>query len=135
MDQSARKPAARLILVAVVASTSWMSAGCGKDEMRAAQIQSIGGDPQRGREALYRYGCGSCHAVAGVSGATGKVGPPLDGVGERWYIAGMLPNTPANMMRWIRDPQLVNPKTAMPNMDVSEQDARDITTYLYTSAK
>ena len=44
----------------------------------------------------------------------------------------MLRNTPANLVRWIREPQAVVPGNAMPDMGVSEADARDIAAYLYT---
>jgi cytochrome c1 len=44
----------------------------------------------------------------------------------------MLRNTPPNLVRWIREPQAVVPGNAMPNMGVSEVDARDIAAYLYT---
>ena len=50
----------------------------------------------------------------------------------RAILAGELPNTPANMIRWVRDPQAVEPATAMPNLGVTEQQARDIAAYLYT---
>jgi cytochrome c1 len=39
------------------------------------------------------------------------------------------------MQQWIRDPQHVSPGTAMPDLHVGEQDARDITAFLYTRAK
>jgi cytochrome c1 len=48
------------------------------------------------------------------------------------YIGGVLQNTPANLIRWIQDPPAVDAKTAMPNLHVTETDARDIATYLYT---
>jgi cytochrome c1 len=60
------------------------------------------------------------------------VGPPLAGVASRAYIAGVLPNTPENMMVWVRDPQGVDSLTAMPNTGVTASDARDIAAYLYT---
>jgi cytochrome c2 len=90
-----------------------------------------GGDDSRGREVLYRYGCGSCHAIPGVMGARGQVGPPLEGIARRAYLGGVLPNTPENMMAWIRHPQKVQPRTAMPDLGVSETDARDMAAYLY----
>jgi cytochrome c2 len=91
-----------------------------------------GGDPVRGEALFIRYGCGSCHTVAGVRTATGRVGPPLDGVAPRVIIAGRFANTPENMEHWIRQPQQVSPGTAMPDLAVSEADARDITAFLYT---
>ena len=92
-----------------------------------------GGDPERGRQLIRAtYGCGACHVIPGVAGAYGKVGPPLDFWAERVYIAGNLPNQPPYLVRWLRDPQAVEPGTAMPNLGVTEIDARDIAAYLYT---
>ncbi len=92
----------------------------------------IGGDARRGSMLITSFGCGGCHRVPGVDGARGNVGPPLTRFGSRTYIAGMLRNTPSNLVRWIRDPQAVVPGNAMPNMGVSEAEARDIAAYLYT---
>lgn len=91
-----------------------------------------GGDPQRGAVALQTYGCGACHAIPGVPGAVAYVGPPLDAWAERHYIAGALLNTPDNLITWLREPQAVEADTAMPNLGVTEQDARDMSAYLYT---
>ena len=90
------------------------------------------GDAQAGRQALQQYLCITCHAIPGVVGANYHVGPPLGGVAQQRYIAGILPNTPANMVRWLRDPTAIDPATAMPNLGISEQDARDIAAFLYT---
>lgn len=91
-----------------------------------------GASVQRGRASLAGFGCGSCHTIDGVTGAHGRVGPPLTGVASRSIIAGELPNTPENMVRWIRNPEAVEPNTAMPNLQVSEQVANDMVAYLYT---
>jgi len=91
-----------------------------------------GGNAQRGMQRMQQYGCPACHAIPGVKNANGNVGPPLARIGERTYIAGMLRNTPPNLVRWIREPQAVIPGNAMPDMGVSEADARDIAAYLYT---
>lgn len=50
------------------------------------------------------------------------------------YIAGMLHNNPDNLIKWLRNPQSVTPGNAMPDMHVTEQDARDIAAYLYAPA-
>jgi cytochrome c len=91
-----------------------------------------GGDPARGHEAVRRYGCQSCHTIPGVRAAKAVVGPPLAGIGSRSYIAGVLPNTPDNLVRWIRNPPSIDDRTAMPFLGVTEADARDIATYLYS---
>lgn len=91
-----------------------------------------GGDASRGVHLIKTLGCAGCHTVPGVAGAHGNVGPPLTRFGDRVFIAGMLRNTPPNLVRWIRDPQAVVPGNAMPNMKITESEARDIAAYLYT---
>jgi cytochrome c len=93
---------------------------------------SVDGDPERGRLLLRQFGCGACHRISGVADAQGNVGPPLDGVAKRVYLAGVLPNSAAAMARWIRAPQAFEPQTAMPNLGVSEEHARDMVAYLQT---
>jgi cytochrome c2 len=106
-----------------------------RSRMREHAAVEVGGDPRRGEAMFIQYGCGSCHALKTVRTATGMVGPPLDGVALRVIIGGHLANTPANMEKWIRDPQHYAPGTAMPDLDVGGEDARDITAFLYTRAK
>ncbi len=91
-----------------------------------------GGHVDRGEQAFVNYGCGSCHAIDGWGKPKGHVGPPLSGVGERSMIAGELPNTPENMIRWIENPQAIEPNTKMPNLGVSDAGARDLVAYLYS---
>jgi cytochrome c2 len=107
-------------------------AGCDRGEGRLKAVQLTGGDPGRGPALIRRYGCSACHVVPGVRGADGKVGPSLEGIAGRVYLAGRLPNTPDNLLKWIRDPQGIERGNAMPNLGVTESDARDIAAYLYT---
>lgn len=97
-----------------------------------AIARMVGGNPSRGPMLIRSYGCSTCHTIAGVAGANGLVGPPLTGIAQRSFIAGVLPNAPENMVRWIEDPKAVDPLTAMPALGVSPADARDIAAYLYT---
>jgi cytochrome c2 len=106
-----------------------------RERTRMHAAAAVGGDPSRGEAMFIEYGCGSCHALKNVRTATGMVGPPLDGIALRAIIGGHLANTPANMEQWIRDPQHAAPGTAMPDLHVGEDDARDITAFLYTRAK
>jgi cytochrome c2 len=89
------------------------------------------GDAARGRVLLQQYGCGYCHTIPGVDAAHGNVGPPLDDIGRRVYLAGSLPNTPEQMAQWIRFPQTYRPGTAMPGLNVSAADAQDMVAHLY----
>ena len=70
--------------------------------------------------------------IPGIGGATGMVGPSLEGFAQRTFIAGQLPNTNESLVRWIMVPQSVSPGNAMPNLGVSEHNARDIAAYLST---
>jgi len=106
-----------------------------RTDIRTAAADATGGDPARGEAMFIQYGCGSCHGIKHVRKATGVVGPPLDGIAIRAVIAGKLSNNPTNLERWIRDPQGVTPGTDMPDLNVGEQDARDITAFLYTRAE
>lgn len=91
-----------------------------------------GGDPQRGKAAVERYGCIACHAMPGVTNQGSNVGPPLHKIARRAYLGGVVPNTPADMVRWLRNPPQLAPRTAMPNLGLSEAQAKDIAAYLYT---
>jgi cytochrome c2 len=101
-------------------------------ELREHAAATTGGDPARGEAMFIQYGCGGCHRLVQVRKATGTVGPPLDGVALRAVIAGKLGNSPENLEQWIRNPQAVSPGTAMPDLNVGDRDARDITAFLYT---
>ena len=105
---------------------------CGSGARQQIAAVTTGGNAGKGSAAIARYGCGSCHVIPGVSGAVGLAGPPLTGIANRIYIAGVMQNTPENMMRWIQDPKGVDEKTVMPNLGVTPGDAADIAGYLYT---
>jgi cytochrome c1 len=102
------------------------------DDSRSDPTSMAIGNSQHGRLIMHNYGCDSCHSIPGVQGAEGLVGPPLDRMAQRVYIGGVLANTPDNMIRWLRNPQEVDKLTAMPNVGLTDEDAHDIASYLYT---
>jgi len=106
--------------------------GCtgGKDE-RSYGV-AIHGDPHHGKDLIVAFGCGACHIIPGIHNAQGLVGPPLSLFAERTMIAGEIANEPDNLVRWIENPQAVEPKTAMPDLGLSHAQAVDIAAYLYT---
>ena len=116
-----------LIVLLILAGTACTGEVIGVPEERYSPEANI----DNGRRLIASYGCGSCHSIPGVPGANAMAAPPLDHFYERTYIAGRLPNTWANLMLWIRDPQSVEPDTAMPTLGVTEIEARDIAAYLY----
>jgi mono/diheme cytochrome c family protein/cytochrome c551/c552 len=86
---------------------------------------------KRAEILLRQYACHNCHHIDGVVGPETYIGPSLEDWHRRKYIAGLLPNSRDNLVRWIRDPQAISPATLMPDMQVSEGDARAIARYLY----
>jgi cytochrome c2 len=116
--------AAIFLLVTLAACTK---PGQGNDGPSATQSSS-----DRGNNLIGKLGCGSCHVIPGIQDADGMVGPPLDHIASRLYIAGVLRNTPANMVTWLRHPQQIVPGNAMPDLGISEADGRDIAAYLAT---
>jgi cytochrome c2 len=116
----------------LLAAGAILTVGCGIQPTSSATLQDSSGNPDHGKAAMERYGCGSCHNIPGVADAVGEVGPPLGGIAQRRIIGGYLANTPSNMAHWLQDPQGVAPGNAMPNMGVTDQDAQDMTAYLST---
>ncbi|HEY3704400.1 MAG TPA: c-type cytochrome [Terracidiphilus sp.] len=120
-----------------IAGLAWIAfcvamAGCNDGKTtREVSVANLG-NSEHGRQLISNYGCGACHMIPGVRGARGKVGPPLLNLSQRTMIAGELPNTPPNLTRWIQHPREVEPKTAMPELGVTQDEANDIAAYLYT---
>jgi cytochrome c2 len=124
-----------LVVLGAIAAGIVVDAVDDRNDLWAHAAATTGGNPYRGESMFIQYGCGSCHGLKHVRKASGMVGPPLDGIAVRAMIAGKLNNNPDNLQRWIRDPQQVTPGTDMPDLRVSERDARDITAFLYTRAE
>lgn len=118
--------------IAFVVIIAAMILQIGKHESVAAAAPNIDGNAQNGVLEIQAYGCGACHTIPGVAGADGVVGPPMNAIARRSFIAGKLRNTPDNLVRWIQHPQAINPGNGMPDMGVTESAARDIAAYLYT---
>ena len=114
-----------------ITALAFATASCSYGDADAAAL-THGGDAERGKALMRAYGCGTCHTIPGVRGANATVGPDLAGIANRAYVGGVLPNTPENLMRWIQNPQAADEKSAMPNLGVSETDARHLAAYLYT---
>ncbi len=94
-------------------------------DSRALDIHTLNADAAaRGKELFYsKYACQSCH-IADYKKDKGYVGPPLTGAGNR---------RPAIWLyNWLKKPQAVVPGTLMPNANLSNDEARDLTAFLMT---
>lgn len=121
-----------LVLAAAIGCTG--AAGCDRAEPAPLVSRRVyAGDAARGHAILASgaHGCAACHAIPGVRAPRGVVGPPLDGMARRGFIAGQLPNTPDVLVAFLQNPPALVPRTGMPDTRVSLDEARDIAAYLY----
>jgi cytochrome c1 len=100
-------------------------AGC------APAAPNIVGDPRAGEIVIARSSCGSCHIIPGIALADGRVGPSLAGFGSRMLIAGTLPNQAPNLVLWLKHPGQIRPNDVMPDVGLTDRQARDAAAYLY----
>jgi cytochrome c2 len=124
----------------VVSLTSWLglaalgvaSTGCRGSRQIPSFPVATGGDPARGRALIAARHCGVCHEIPSVLGAEGVIGPPLRDVASQSFIGAGLPNTRENLVRWLRDPERLDPNTPMPTLAIDDAQASDMAAYLYT---
>jgi cytochrome c1 len=122
-------PLLRIVAGALVLTSAALLAGCGDDDLRRP---FVGGDAASGKKLVTQYQCGACHAIPDVPGAGGATGPALERFGRLSYIAGGIPNVPPRLVAWLLDPQALKPGTKMPDMGLTEQEARHMAAFLYT---
>jgi cytochrome c len=125
VSKAALSPNSIAFWVLVVASA--FASGCDHQNSNVVASEQIDSAP---KYLMIHYGCPTCHTIPGVPGAVGTVGPSLYLLSGRSYLAGRLSNTRVNLEQWISHPQQYEPGTAMPEMGVTPDDARQIAAYL-----
>ena len=126
----------RLTVILLLLLPLLIGAACNRDEasksLTPAEPAPIG-NAERGRTLAAQYGCNVCHAVPGVDGPQGSLGPSLAGIASRPTISvGVVQNTPANLAQFIQNPASLNPQSSMPPIGLPDADAKDIAAYLLT---
>ncbi|HVU36244.1 MAG TPA: cytochrome c oxidase subunit II [Opitutaceae bacterium] len=93
---------------------------------------AVSGDAAAGRKLFDQMTCVDCHGLNSTNDAP-NAGPNLAHLGTRRLIAsGVVTNTPANLRRWLTDPQLVKPGAKMPNFKLRPDQVNDLVAYLET---
>jgi cytochrome c1 len=131
-------------LTALVAACGPATSGSALPTPRAAPPESRppvltpapglgGGDARTGQRLLIEKGCGGCHTLAGVPDASGVAGPNLTNIGLRPTLAGAaISNSPQTMVAWLMNPAGLKPDTRMPNLGLTQQEAQDLTAFLFS---
>lgn len=92
------------------------------------QAAPTNGEPA-GAQIFLQQKCGDCHTVSSTD-TRSLAGPPLAHITSRRLLGGEIPNNPANLTRWIADPQSIKPGNRMPNPRLSSADIPRLTAYL-----
>ncbi len=122
-------PLSRIVPGVLVLTCAALLGGCGDDY----NWRPLGGGYAAiVNKVVTQYLCGACHAIPDVGGAGGTAGPALERFGRLSYIAGGIPNVPPRLVAWLLDPPALKPGTTMPDMGLTEQEARHIAAFLYT---
>lgn len=132
MQVTASLPSCRWPLTLLVIAAAASLLGCSGGQKVQPYNVATGGSVHNGRSVIANFKCGSCHTIPGIPGAQGVFGPPLTMMARRSYIAGNFPNSPDNLERWVMAPTAMKPKTAMPDLGLTRQQARNVTAYLET---
>jgi mono/diheme cytochrome c family protein len=91
---------------------------------------SDGGNALHGKELVNNIGCKGCHVIGDdarmrdARGFSYDIAPELTRAGSKL--------DPDWMFQWIKNPRLYRPNTRMPDLRLSDQEAKDIVAYLKT---
>ena len=85
---------------------------------------------ERSQKIFQQFACLNCHAMNGLA-TNGSAGPDLPHLAGRQTLgAGVMENTPANLARWLSNPQAIKPGCLMPDFKLTEQQANDLAGFL-----
>jgi len=111
------------------AVTAYLVSLAPRDSFRLAG-KFPGGDAAKGKGIVESVGCLGCHAIGdqtnvrAARGTSYDIAPELTRVGSK--------ARPDWIFDWVRNPRHYNPTTKMPNLRLTEGEARDVTAYLVT---
>ncbi len=125
-----RMPNFRLSDDQAEAVTAYLMDISSKNEFGYMKGAYAGGDAKRGKQLVEAVGCQACHVlgentkVRELRGTSYDIAPELTRVGSKV--------NPDWIYDWIRNPRHYNPTTKMPNLRLSDGEAKDVVAYLVT---
>lgn len=123
---------AQMRLAVVVRSPADYQGWAANQQTLPVPRDTLTGDAAAGYDLFMSQACVGCHTISGTV-ASGITGPNLTHLASRGFMAGaILPNTPAQLHVWIKDPQAVKPGTSMPTLGLSDDQVNLIVAYLST---
>jgi len=87
---------------------------------------------QNGLNLFQTLTCINCHSLRGVTTAASAAPDITHLVGRQTLGAGVLANTEANLFRWLKNPQANKPGCLMPDLKLTDPQARALVSYLET---
>ncbi|MGA7159365.1 MAG: c-type cytochrome [Bacteroidota bacterium] len=89
-----------------------------------------GGSAEKGKEHFENFGCKACHVMGDDLRVRNARGSSYDFAPELTHAAGKL--HPDWIFDWIKNPRHYNPTTKMPNLRLTDGEARDLVAYIMT---
>ncbi len=89
-----------------------------------------GGSSAKGKLIFNEVGCQACHVIGDETKVREKRNTSYDIAPELSHVSGKL--SPDFIYDWIKNPRHYNPTTKMPNLRLTDSEARDIVAYLQT---
>ena len=112
----------RVIVDEPAAFDKWVAA-------QKAAAPEPAGDAVAGKDIFAKSACVGCHTIKGVS--AGVLGPDLSHFGSRkLFGAGLWETNVDNVAAWVKDPPKLKPGSKMPNLHLSDGDAKAVAAYL-----
>jgi len=88
----------------------------------------VGGDAGRGKSIFESVGCRACHTLGNDSKVREKRGTSYDIAPELTRVGSKV--SPDWIYDWVRNPRHYNPTTKMPNLRLTDREAKDVTAFL-----
>ncbi|HVM33051.1 MAG TPA: cytochrome c oxidase subunit II [bacterium] len=99
----------------------------------AASPARLTGSAAHGAKLFHDMTCANCHAINNVPALYPQTAPDLTHLVSRQTLGGcIISNTPAELTRWLHDPQAIKPGCRMPNLKLSDDQVADLVNYLET---